>query len=361
MLELDGGEGGGQVLRTALSLSMLTGRAFEMRNVRAARPSPGLKPQHRTAVDLAARCCDADVEYGSERAGGDENTDGPATTGDDRPTTVTFRPGTPTGGEFSADVGTAGSLALVFDTVLPLAVTLAEPLTVTVAGGTDVKWAPTSAYYRLVKLPLLARFGLDATVEYRRHGYYPVGGGKAALRIEPSNLKPIDLVDRGDSESVSIYSAASTSLSEAKVARRQADAARERLADRGITVDEVEVISHETKSPGSVILVYGAYERTLVGVDELGARGKPAESVGVDAAARFLDAHERGAVVDRHAADQVLVFLAASGGRVRVPRVTDHVRANCDVLGAFGVDVQVTPERDDGALVEVATGLTVQR
>ncbi len=334
-----------------------------MRNVRAARPSPGLKPQHRTAVDLAAQCCDADVEYGAEPVEGTDAT----TRKNGRATSVTFRPGEATGGDFEVDIGTAGSLSLVFDTVLPLTTALPEPLTVTATGGTDVKWAPTSAYYRSVKLPLLARFGLDATVEYHRHGYYPAGGGRATLRVEPSTVRAIELADRGDIESVSIYSAASESLSGANVAGRQADAVSELLAEYGLPTDEVEVVYHRTKSAGSVVLVCGRYERTLVGIDELGARGKPAESVGADAATRFLAAHERGAVVDEHAADQLLLFLAIGSGRVRVPRVTDHVRTNCEALRAFGVDVRVAPdnaergESGSGALVEVETGLAIGR
>lgn len=338
MLELDGSEGGGQVLRSALALSALTGQPFTMENVRGGRSTPGLGPQHAAAVRAAAAACDArveDAEVGSEA--------------------VTFRPDAVRGGDIEVDVGTAGSATLVCDTVLPLAARTDRRLALTVRGGTDVKWAPPVDYYRRVKLPLLARFGLDAEFDLHRRGFYPEGGGEVRLRLDPSSLAPLDLTDRGDHGGVRIYSVASDHLADADVAERQADAAAEGLAEAGLGAVERDATYVESDSPGSALVVRSEYERTLAGFDALGEKGKPAEEVAGDAVAAALAFHGGPGAVDRHMADQLLVFLALAGGRVAIPRATDHVRASLALLDAFGFDLE-TDARDDGAVVVAGDG-----
>lgn len=333
MLELDGSAGGGQLVRTALALSALTGEPFRMEKVRGARPEPGIRPQHAAAVRAAAAACDARVE-GAE-VGSDE---------------FTFEPGAPEGGEIEVDVGTAGSATLVCDTVLPLATCIDEPLALAVAGGTDVKWAPPADYYRRVKLPLLARFGLDAEFAVDRRGFYPDGGGEVALRLRPSSLSPPDLRARGAFEGARVYSVAATDLEDAEVAQRQAEAAAEGLAEAGLAVREQSATYAEADCPGSALVVRAEYERALAGFDALGERGKPSEAVAGDAVADALAFHAGDAAVDDHAADQLLVFLAQAGGRVAVRRVTDHVATSLDLLAAFGFDLE-TDERDDGTVL----------
>lgn len=324
MIEIDGADGGGQVLRTALALSALTGEAFELTNARGDRPEPGLRPQHVAAVELVANCCDADVEGAAEGA-----------------ETVRFEPGPLSGGRVESAVGIAASVTLRFDAALPLALGLDEPLTVVAAGGTDVKWSPTFAHYARVKLPLLARFGLDAAAERERPGFYPAGGGRARLRLAPSELRPLALADRGDLEAVELYSLAAESLADGEVAERQAAAAAERLDDAGLPASVESVGYAETNSPGSALLVRGVYARTLIGIDALGERGKSAEAVAADAVAAFRDRHGGAGAVDEHAADQLLAFLALAGGRMRVPRVTTHLETNAAVLRRFGLDVEI--------------------
>ncbi|MFC6730183.1 RNA 3'-terminal phosphate cyclase, partial [Natronoarchaeum mannanilyticum] len=204
MIELDGAEGGGQIVRSALSLSALAGEPFRIENVRGARDDPGLKHQHHAAVELVAEVCDADVEGAELDA-----------------ETLTFDPGQPSGGQYEVDVGTAGSVTLVFDAVLPLAVTIDEPLAVTISGGTDVEWSPPIDYYRRVKLPVLRRHAVDAAVDVERRGFYPAGGGVATLTVDPSDPAPIDLTDRGERHGVRLYSVASEELTDADVAERQ--------------------------------------------------------------------------------------------------------------------------------------------
>ena len=252
MLELDGSEGGGQLLRTALSLATITDTTFEMDDIRGSRPKPGLRPQHLTAVNLVAELSGASVE------GAELDSE-----------VLAFEPGDDWTTDLAVDVGTAGSLTLLFDTVLPIGATVDEAVTVAATGGTDVKWSPTVGYFQHVKLPLLQRFGLDATVDVERRGFYPKGGGNATLQTGLSSLQPVELTDRGALATVEIRSIASESLAEQEVAERQADRAAELLADADLptSVEQVETVPSDC--PGSSLLLRGVYDRTLVGVDEL--------------------------------------------------------------------------------------------
>lgn len=338
MLEIDGGEGGGQVLRTALGLSMITGTAVRLTDVRGSRSTPGLRPQHLASVRVAAEVSAAAVEG--------------AAVGE---TELTFRPGTVTGGSYERDVGTAGSVPLVFDTLVPLATTLDEPLELTATGGTDVKWSPSTAYYRRVKLPLLSQYGLDADVTLHRSGFYPAGGGRATLRVAPSTPSAFDLTDRDGLHAVSVYSKASESLEESDVARRQATAAADRLDELDVPHDIADVSSVPSTSPGSALLLRATYGGSLVGFDALGERGTSSEAVAEAATTAFETFRTTTAAVDEHLADQLLVFLALGGGQVRIPRITGHVRTNFDVIRAFGFELALD-ESSGGTAVVSAPG-----
>ena len=339
MRTIDGSDGGGQLLRTALTLSVLTETPVRIESIRGSRPDPGLRPQHLAAVELAADYCDATVEgdvIDSE--------------------TVTFRPGEAREPTLDASIPTAGSVTLLLDTVLPFALDSEEPITVAVTGGTDVKWSPPAASLQRVKLPLLARFGLDAEVELERTGFYPAGGGKVTLRCRSSSLSPIELDDRGAFEDVWIHSKASEDLADRDVADRQAEQARQRLHAAGITMREPTVEYVETRSTGSVILLRAEYERSLAGFDELGEPGRTAEAVADRAVDAFRAFHQTDAAVDEHVADQLLVFLALVGGRVRIPGVADHVETTLALLDRFDCDVRID-DRDDTSASIVASPL----
>jgi RNA 3'-terminal phosphate cyclase (ATP) len=334
MLDVDGERGGGQIVRSALSLSMLTGTPVHVTNVRGSRPNPGLRPQHLAAVRAAATCCDADVEGAEE--GSEE---------------VTFEPGDVAGGDHEVDVGTAGSVTLLFDTLLALSPVLDEPLSVTVTGGTDVKWSPTMAHYQKVKLPLVARFGFPAEVALHRTGFYPAGGGRATLRVEPATTTPASLTERGPLEEVTVYSKAAESLEDAEVADRQADAAVDALDERGLPVGEVAAEYVETSSPGSALLLRAEYCHTVAGFDALGERGVTSEAVAERAVDAFDEFRDGPGVVDHHTADQLMLPLAVGGGRVAIPAVTDHVATNREVIRRFGGDLRVEESRNGPALV----------
>lgn len=339
MLDIDGTAGGGQIVRSALSLSILTDTPIRIEDVRGNRPNPGLKHQHCSAVELVADICDADV-----------------TGADLGSTTLTVDPGTVSGGRYEASIGTAGSITLVFDTLLPLAPLLDEPLSVTVDGGTDVKWSPPLDYYRRVKFPFLRQHGLQAAVEPGPRGFYPAGGGEATLRLGPCTLGPIRSTERGERRDVRIYSVASEHLDESNVAPRQATAAMDELPEHASVVERVSTVA-TAQSPGSVVVVVGSYEDGRAGVSALGERGTPAEEVGTAAAAKLREFERSGGVVDEHLADQVLLPLAVAGGELAIPAVTDHVESSIELLETFGVDVLLEQE-DEAPAVTVPDPIT---
>ncbi|MFP8957314.1 RNA 3'-terminal phosphate cyclase [Natrialbaceae archaeon A-CW3] len=355
MHTLDGSDAGGQFLRRALTLSVLTGEAIRLESVRGNRPNPGLANQHLAGLEMMAAICDADVSGAELEA-----------------ETVTFDPGLEgviPGGEYTVEVGTAGSLTLLIDSLLPLAHGLEGPLTLTATGGTDVAWSPPVDYLRHVKLPLLRRYGLQASLEVDRRGFYPAGGGRLRLQLAPSTFDPLELIQRGRLAGVRVYSTCATSLADADVGRRQAGGALERLRsgvegrresededeDNGESqplevFERVETVA-ESRCPGSVIVLGLVFEggvgasdssshRVLAGFSALGEPGKPAERVGEEAADDALAFLESDGTVDRYLADQLLDHLALAGGRIRVSTVTDHVETSARLLETFGVDLE---------------------
>ncbi|WP_416838557.1 RNA 3'-terminal phosphate cyclase [Haloferax sp. DFSO52] len=336
MLRLDGGAGGGQLVRTALSLSLVTGEAFEMENIRGNRSTPGLKAQHVACVSVAESVANAEVVGGNDGA-----------------STLQFEPGSVSSDPVSVSVGTAGSTTLVSETLLPVAVAIDRPLTLTVSGGTDVRWSPPADYLRYVKRPLCSTFGVTFDVDVRRRGFYPAGGGRLAVRIDPADPASLDVLDRPSLDGLHVYSVASDALSDASVADRQVEGVRTALAAEGVEAPlRASVTYAESTSPGTAVVLVARCGDTVAGFDAYGERGVPAEDVGAQAVDAFTDWYRGDAPVDRHMADQLLVWVALAGGRVRIPAVTEHVRTNLDVIRAFGYDIKVR-ETDVGAVVEL--------
>jgi RNA 3'-terminal phosphate cyclase (ATP) len=335
MLTIDGRTGGGQVLRTALSLSVHTGTPIELEHIRAARPTPGLRPQHLAVVRVLAELCGGEVDGAEPDA-----------------TELTFEPGPLAPASMSVDLETAGSVTLLFDAVLPLAARTDAAFELTARGGTDVKWSPTIAYLRRVKLPLLDRVGYHLEVTLDRTGFYPKGGGEGTLAVGPSAPGRLDLADRGALDGIEVFSKASDHLADAEVAERQASRAEQRLAEAElpVTVESVEYV--ETASPGSSLLLRSGYEESLAGFDALGERGKPSETVADEAVDRLLAFHEGPGVVDRFMADQLLLPLAVSGGLVRAPGMTEHVESSLEVIEQFGFDLAVHDRADGSITIE---------
>ena len=317
MLSLDGsyGEGGGQILRTALSLAALTGAPVRIERIRAGRSKPGLRPQHLTAVQAVARVSQAEVtgaHLGSQ--------------------TLTFRPRAIQGGHYRFDVaettGSAGAVTLVAQALLPPLLQAGAPATVSLKGGTHVPWSPPAHYLRQVFLPALAAMGAEVEMTLERWGWYPRGGGEVRLTIR--GARPLTGVQWRTAAASSTFRglSAAAGLPE-HVARRQAARLRDRLGE----AFPVEIISASGRDPGSLVFIWGPQ----AGFAALGARGKPAEQVADDAVEAYLAYRGSGAALDRHLADQMLIYLALAQGHssFTTEAVTSHLLTNIWVIEQF--------------------------
>ena len=311
MLTIDGsyGEGGGQVLRTALALSAITGKAVEVVNIRANRPKPGLAMQHMHGVRALARLCNARVEgakVGSTR--------------------VYFEPRQITQQRLRIDIGTAGSISLILQVLLlPCAFGRGEVL-LEVKGGTDVRWSPPIDYIKHVFLPVVAKLGFSAELEVLSRGYYPRGGGKVRVKIKPvEKLKGLRLLQRG--KLLGVKGTAHASNLPRHIIEREAMAAKHVLAGYA---PEIALEERRDFSTGTGIVLWACYEHTRLGASALGERGKPAERVGEEAARALLAEIKSGACVDVHLGDQIVPFLALADGNssFTVRELTGHLKTN---------------------------------
>jgi RNA 3'-terminal phosphate cyclase (ATP) len=331
-LEIDGsqGEGGGQILRTVLALSVVTGKSVRLENIRAHRPQPGLKPQHLKAVEAAAAVSNAEV------AG--------ATLGS---LALTFQPGRVRSGNYRFDIGTAGATSLVLQTVLlPLSIAPAGS-SVLITGGTHVPWSPSFHYLAWHWLHFLHRLGFSAELVMQRAGFYPPGGGRIRAEIRPvTGLKPLSLTSRG--ELVRIHGVSGVANLDLSVAERQRARAMSRLV-RFADVTNIDLEQVEANSRGTYLVLLAEFDHTQYCYCALGERGKRAESVAdeaVDSFERFLATK---AAVDAYLADQLVLPLALCHGesRLYVAAITRHLLTNIDTVRRF-LPVTVTIDGREG-------------
>ncbi len=351
LLEIDGshGEGGGQILRTALALSAITGRPIGIGNVRAGRPRPGLAAQHLTAVKALAGLCDAEVSgdaLGSLR--------------------LTFAPRRPVqAGPYDLDVaaarrgGSAGSAPLVLQSVfLPLALAKAGSR-VSIRGGTHVAWSPPFDYLESVWLPAMRCLGLEAVLSLEAWGWFPVGQGRITLQLAGSSgapakaIAPLDLETRGSLTSLS--GRAVVSNLPLDIAQRMAERARSRL--QALEVEcEIEALEAPAACPGAGIFLTAHYQNVACGFSALGERGKRAERVADEAASALTDHWRSNAALDLHLADQVLLplCLAKQPSRYSTEAVTRHLQSNAYVIDHFDLArVTLQARAAGGSLVTV--------
>lgn len=341
LITLDGssGEGGGQILRSALTLSMLTGRPFRIVKIRANRDRPGLRPQHLKAVEAAAMLSGAEVVGGSIGS-----------------RDLTFRPGTIDPRDLRVDIGTAGATALVLQTFhLAMALRAEGGVRLILSGGTFNESAPSFPFLESTWRAHLAAIGMPVALVMGAAGYYPEGGGQLEAWIEPATPRPLVLESRGDL--VQIRGVAEVTNLDRNIAIRMGRRAEAILAARGITA-EIDTIRRPGRGHGASIALVagfaGAPPATFVG---LGGRGKPSENVAEEAVAQLLDHLDapEGAV-DAHSADQLLLPLAFAPGQsvYTVTHVTDHLRTNVETLRAFldrPVRVDESPDGPGGRVV----------
>lgn len=337
MIEIDGGmgEGGGQVLRSSLALSMVTGTPFRITNIRAGRRKPGLLRQHLTSVHAARHVCGGAVSGAA--LGSDE---------------IEFTPGEIRGGEYAFAIGTAGSTTLVLQTILPALVTAGEPSRVTISGGTHNPYAPSVHFLCRAFLPLLRRMGPSIDLELMRHGFFPAGGGEIAVAVSPcASLRPIELTEAAPVNGR--RAVATVAGLPGLIARRELDVIAGELGwpESCLTIEQLP----DKSGPGNIVSIEverGDVTEVFTGFGERGISAERVAGHAVKEAKRYINGN---APVGRYLADQLMLPLAlAGGGRFRTATQSQHARTNAEVIQRFlPIEVRRTPLENDETLLEI--------
>jgi len=328
------GEGGGQILRTALALSLATGRTLRVDNIRAGREKPGLLRQHLTAVNAAVAISkgrSSGAEIGSRH--------------------VEFEPGEVRGGDYRFAIGTAGSATLVLQAILPALLVAQQPSTLTLEGGTHNPMAPPFDFLALALLPLLTRMGARVDARLERHGFYPAGGGRFVLTVEPcTRLTPLTLLDRGE---VAVHARSLIALLSSQIARKELGLVRQRLG-----LDRLQVSAETIESsagPGNALMIELRSDAVTEVVTAFGIKGVQAEEVARLAAEEAAEYLAAGVPVGRHLADQLLVPMALAGGGVfRTLSPSLHTTTTVAVIGQFmSVPIRIVDEGHGAHRVQI--------
>lgn len=345
MIEIDGSylEGGGSIARIALALSTLIHKPFEITNIRKNRPQPGLKHQHLFCIKALEKLCNASVDGASLGS-----------------TSLTYYPKKIQGKTIDIDIQTSGSIPLFLQAVLLPSMFANKPVRLNITGGTDGKWAAPIDYFREVFLPHLQKY---ANIECKliKRGYYPKGNGIVKLKINPiykisdynnfdelcSNLKEtipkINLTEQGNLVQIKGISHASSDLQDVQVAERQARTVEISLKNYNCPIN-IQIEYSETLSTGSGITLWAVFSTNdeidiknpiRLGADALGERGKKAEFVGKEASQELAEQIESKAPVDTHLADQILKFMALTGGKIKTSNITNHTKTNIYTIEKF--------------------------
>ncbi len=355
MIQIDGShnEGGGQIVRTALALSALTGTSIEIINIRAGRCNPGLQAQHLCCIQSLEKICNATVE-GAEIGS----------------TKVRFEPAKIVPGNYEINIGTAGSITLLLQSLLPPLMFAGKKSILTITGGTDVKWSQPIDYFKEILLPQLQRFA-EINCKLINRGYYPKGNGKIEITIKPKyniysygslkhmidaikedqknpeakqKIAPISLITAGEIMYIKGISHASSDLQGKHVAERQAEAAQKLLKTKTSVLIQSEY--KETHSTGSGIMLWATYSGRIpgeidkinpvrIGADALGERGRSSEQVGEEAAKKLIEEMNYCAPVDEYLTDNLIPFLVISGGQFKTGKISKHTQTNIYIVEKF--------------------------
>jgi RNA 3'-terminal phosphate cyclase (GTP) len=337
MIQIDGnfeGRGGGQILRTALALSTLFQVPCKVINIRKGRDNPGLKSQHLFCIKALQQISNAKVDgdtLGSE--------------------SILFIPNKLTGSKISIDIGTAGSVTLVLQSLLIPCIFSDKPTKIEITGGTDVQWAPQIDYLREIILPIFEKYTENIELNIEKRGYYPKGNGKITLKIKPKytletikQSQKLNLVDQGTILQIKGISHASSDLQNAEVAERQSKSVKEALKSFNIPINLTNSYV-KTESVGSGITLWAIFtnekqeigykDQIRLGSDSLGERSKTAEQVGKEAALNLIEEISSKAAVDRHLADNIIPLLALVKGQIKTSKITDHTLTNIYAVEQF--------------------------
>ena len=320
MIEINGshGEGGGQILRSALALSILTETPIRVTHIRANRPKPGLKPQHHTLICMLQTLSNAQTKG--------------ATIGS---STIEFHPSTIKEGHYQFSVGTAGSIVLIYQAILSASLRIKSSLSVTLTGGTDVKWSPSWDYFTNVFCPFLSTLGFIIESSLKQRGYYPKGGGTATLTIQPietlagyiSSLEKPSIGIRGNIHSHGLPE---------HIATRMKHAVLKTMVNKDIPLD-ITLEHNETSSPGIVLTLWTRGAQQFHGCVGLGERGVRAETIGQHCIKKLLFHLNNNTTVDPWLFDQILLFLVCADGpsALTVPFISNHAQTNMWLIQQF--------------------------
>ncbi len=331
MITINGshGEGGGQIVRNACALSLVTGQPFGITDIRGGREKPGLMRQHVTAIEAACAIGNGTCE--GVAVGARE---------------MRFIPGTVAPGEYTFAIGTAGSTGLVLQTILMPLLLAGGPSRLVLEGGTHNMLAPPFDFIEKCFLPIVNRLGPVVTARLVRHGFYPSGGGRIEIEVTPAPLRPIDCVERGALTGRSV-----TALFAGlpfDIAERELKTARKLLDGWPEDAFVVRQLP-EDRGPGNILLVEAAFEHVTEIVSGFGRLGVPAEQVAKRAAGRMNGYLASSAFAGPYLADQlVLPFALAGGGMFTTVKPSDHLRTAIDIIALFLDRRPVIAEQPDG-------------
>lgn len=339
MLKIDGsyGEGGGQILRTALSLSCLLRRPIEIFNIRKGRKSPGLQPQHLTSVKAVKKISDAQTE--GDRVGS---------------LNLIFSPKEVKGGDYFFDIGTAGSISLVLQTILlPLSLAT-ERSRIEIIGGTHVPWSPPFHYLDAIFIPILERIGLKIRLWIDKYGWYPKGGGRVGAEINHvKGLSTLDIRKKG--KLIMIRGISAVSNLPLSIAERQKAEGLRILKESNLVEDstlrdaDIELIDAPSIGRGTFFFINAEYENLTAGFSSLGERRKRAEDVAKEACEEFLSFHRSENALDPRLADQIVPYLSLAKGEssFTASRITQHLITNIWLIKKF-LSINIEIEGQEG-------------
>lgn len=313
-------EGGGQILRTSLALSCILKKPVRIYNIRLKRPNPGLQPQHFAVIRALRDITQAKVDGFS--LGSQE---------------IRFSPSQISSLELNIDIKTAGSIGLLLQSLIPVAAFSPEGISAKIKGGTTGKSAIPIEYYPAVIIPILKRIGVDIKLELIKRGYYPKGGGEVTVSIKGRNkLYPIDLIEQGRVERIEGISHSHKELKKRSVSERQKDSAIDILKKRFNCPIDIVCEYSDSLSLGSGIVLWARTDsQAIIGADSMGEKGKPAEDIGREAAEKLIGEIDSGSPVDSHLADNLIIWLALAGGKIKVSSLSLHTQTNIWITEKF--------------------------
>ena len=334
MLTIDGshGEGGGQILRYAIALSVFSKKDVLIKNIRAKRPKPGLRPQHLTAISCMKTLCNANVEglfIGSSN--------------------LLFKPKDITTGYYNFDIGTAGSITLIFQACILSALKSKSIINIKIKGGTDVKWSPSWAYFTNVFLPIICSMGIKIDFELIKRGYYPKGGGEALIKIHTiKNINSIKLENNNYFDNISGIIHVSN-LPEHIVKRIKHSAIQQAVKNNlqiSIRIDESPALS-----PGVGVTIWSKSGFSILGSCFLGEIGIPAEKIGIDAVNLLIEEIKSKATIDSYAFDQILPYMviAKDTSICHVKKLSNHSNTAIWLLKQF-FDFKIDISRHENSI-----------